>query len=400
MRKINSDKLLLFFISICVLADLQFFYIVQADQMIFKMVEVVASLLAFFIYLCKNNFIVSGNRLKLLRYVLFVLIYIFIIEAVFSIAYKQYLFYEFIADSYRYTASLLLLPLVEVLLNDSLRKRFERIMKIIAITQIMISFISLAILLFWGVNITTKVTSFRGDGFFNMSILMGNTLIILAIIISFFECMNESVFQKGRKEFCCNLFIIISGILYAVLVVKTRTLIIALVISLVSMVFFRKKFTKKIFILRIVILIALFGALEYVSSNGIVDRIFNLTEGVYASSNTGHLNAIIDCYEYFKKNWLLGAGINLDWPVSYCDSGFVGLLANLGIGGSVIFLNPLLYGVKTLWSNRGKVYGTLALGLLIFSILTSFTLILTDEQRIMTWIFIYALFYFIRKHDN
>lgn len=88
--------------------------------------------------------------------------------------------------------------------------------------------------------------------------------------------------------------------------------------------------------------------------------------------------------------------MNLDWPVSYCDAGFIGLLANIGIGAFIIYILPLLKFTLVTIKQKfllSENFTILSFGYISFTVLTSVTLIMTDDVRMYGFIFILSIFY-------
>ena len=257
-------------------------------------------------------------------------------------------------------------------------------MKIIIFIQYLISIIAITILEIKGINITNRNFSYRSFGSISVSIYTDSIFIPLVMIFSFYQ-----ILKKNERLKWSDFLIVIFGLLHSIVITKSRAITISFLLSAFIMFILSKgKNILKISIITICIC--------FLMKYGLLNKIFHLKEGNFASSNQGHLKAIQECWNYFLDHPLLGAGVNLDWPVSYCDAGFIGLLANIGIGAFIIYILPLLKFTLVTIKQKfllSENFTILSFGYISFTVLTSVTLIMTDDVRMYGFIFILSIFY-------
>lgn len=382
--KVKKSNLILYFILLSIIFENKLFYLVKVDNIIFKIITIIFIFFAFFITANKKEF----NK-KIYMYIGLVIIFIFIFQFLYSIFFLKYPIYEFLAESFRFLFIFAIPSFIYIFKNRQLNIRFWKNMKIISFIQYLINIIAIIILQTKGINITTKNFSYRSFGNVNVSIFGDSIFLPIIMIFSFYQILKEK-----EKTKWSDIFIIVFGLSNFSLIAKSRTITISFLLSAFIMFIFSegRKFLK----ITVMIITVIYGY-YYCFKYNLLNNIFSLKEGSFASSNQGHLIAIQECWNYFLKHPLLGAGLNLDWPVSYCDAGLMGLLANVGIiGAIIIYIFPLLkftlIAIKQKFLFKKK-YPILYFGYLSFLYLTSITLIMTDDVRMYGFVFILSIFY-------
>lgn len=385
--KLKKDKLILYFILLSIIFENQLFHIIKIDDIFFKIITV------FFIF-C-SLYIGISSRIKVVNiivklYIFFSFIFIFVLQSTYSILILKKSLYGFLAEATRYTYLFAIPSYIYILKSKTLSLLFFKNMKKIIILQFIISLISIVVLLKFGINITNKDFSYRAFGNINVSIYTDTIFIPLIMIFCFYQ-----ILISYKKEKIINMVVIVFGVLHSLLITKSRAITLGFLLTAFFMLFICKKY-------KIIKFFIIISGLIFVVKSKILVKIFHLKEGSFASSNLGHLKAIKESWEYFITHPFLGGGINLDWPVSYCDAGFIGLLANIGIGAIFIYLFPILIlvivSLKKLYKKKSFI---LAMGYLCFLSLTSFTLIMTDDIRMYGYTFTLSiLIVIIEKNIN
>lgn len=388
--KVKKHNLILYFILLSIIFENRLFYLVKVDNIIFKVITIIFIFLAFFTTANKKEF----NK-RIYRYIGLVIIFIFIFQLLYSIFFLKYPIYEFLAESFRFLFVFAIPSFIYIFKNRQLNIIFWKNMKIISFIQYLINTIAIVILQTKGINITTKNFSYRSFGNVNVSIFGDSIFLPLVMIFSFYQ-----ILKKKEKTEWSDIFVIVFGLLNFLLIAKSRAITMSFLLSAFVMFIFSE--SRKFLKITVIIIIVICG--YYCFKYNLLNNIFNLKEGSFSSSNQGHLIAIQECWKYFLKYPLLGAGLNLDWPVSYCDAGLIGLLANVGIiGAIIIYIFPLLkftlIAIKQKFLFKKK-YPILYFGYLSFLYLTSITLIMTDDVRMYGFVFILSIFYVLTNYKN
>lgn len=371
--KLRRDKLVLYIILLSIVFENQLFHIVKLDTIFFKIMTVFLIFCSLYNISLSHKKIISGIVKK---YIIISIIFIFALQSTYSIIILDGKLYGFLAESMRYLYLFAIPSYIYILRNKSLRLIFFKSMKKIILIQYIISLISIIILQKTGINITNRNFSLRSFGNINVSIYTDTIFIPLIMIFCLYQ-----ILISFKKEKYMNIAIVILGVLHSLLITKSRAITLAFILTAFFMILVSKK--SKIFKFFI-----LFFSIFFVLKNQIITKIFHLDKGEFASSNNGHLEAIKESWEYFLSHPFLGGGLNLEWPVSYCDAGFIGLLANIGVGAIFFYLFPIIIVIIiALKRLRKKNQFILVTGYICFLLLTSFTLIMTDDVRMYGYIF-------------
>lgn len=377
--KIKKNKLILCLILLSIIFENQLFHIIKIDNIIFKVITIIFIFLSFFLVSYKKKV----NK-EICIYISFIIIFIFIFQFTYSIFILKKAIYGFLAESFRFLLIFAIPSFVHIFQDKKLNVLFWKNMKIIIFIQYLISIIAIIILEIKGINITNRNFSYRSFGSISVSIYADSIFIPLVMIFSFYQ-----ILKKDEKLKWSDFLIIIFGLLHSLLITKSRAITISFLLSaFIMFVVSKGKNILKITIITVCIC--------FFKKYNLLNKIIHLKEGNFASSNQGHLIAIQECWNYFLDHPLLGAGVNLDWPVSYCDAGFIGLLANVGIGAFVIYILPLLKFILVTIKQRflfNKNFTILSFGYISFTALTSVTLIMTDDVRMYGFVFILSILY-------
>jgi hypothetical protein len=228
-------------------------------------------------------------------------------------------------------------------------------------------------------------------------------------LISFCVILSYSRFFIAKNKFIklINLFNIVFGICYLNFVCQTRILLIVVIVSVVSMSIFKseKSIVKKIMMSILIMSIMIFvlnmdASREFLSS-------FN------SSENSGSVYARKEAIEYYftiiKQNPINAMGLIyevtgnylyyvLHGPQGYLfttDVGILGLWTMLGTFGLIWYISFIMKIIKLTFGSGKKYNNSINkmenIGVIVFLISTSFTLIITDPQRIILLPFVMVI---------
>ncbi len=386
---VSINELIVCLILTAVLGEFHFWGLWTADGIYKKLVMITAVLSAAVLCLRNNqaNRMVFHKYKSAVRYMISILIFAFFVQfyyfALFSTGVS---IYEYLADSGRFTYFIALIPLVYIFENEKLNRMFWNGFQMIAFVQILIGEISDFILHYFGINVLNSATSWRGG---RLGILIVVPLVYLPMIKALSDLLN-----KRTKNSVFHVIFLALGIHFGVFISKNRSGFLAFFAAAAVMILTGRADRRNKILRNWLLTAAGTGVAAYAFFAGYVHALFSISGGEFASSNNAHIAAVLECWNYFKEHPLLGAGFRLHWPVSYCDAGFTGLLANIGIFGFFLFFIPELKAVIRVIrvSVRKKDSAEIAAfkGFTVFAFFTAFTFILTDESRMMGWIIIYS----------
>ncbi len=391
--KISRNELIVCMILTALLGEFHFLGLWQADAVYRKAIMLAAVLAA--AGLCIGNrqacSVIFRKHMHAVTYTCAVLVFVFVIQFLRFVFYSTDVsFYEYIADAGRFAYVAALIPLVYVFESKRLSRMFWKGFKAIAFAQILIGEIQDMVLRFTGINFLNGKTSWRGGR-------LGIMIIVPIIYIPMIAALGSLINKKSKNKLADILFLT-AGVHFGIFISKNRAGFLAFFAAAAVMIFTAAGSRNRI-LWNTLIAVSGMAAAGYLLLGGYLHTLFSFSGGEFAASNHGHLDAIRECWAYFKQHPLLGAGFRLRWPVSYCDAGFTGLLANTGMAAVFIFLIPELTAVCrvikiTLQKKKSKEM-ELFKGFTVFAFFTAVTLILTDESRMMGWVVIYAYMSYI-----
>lgn len=232
--------------------------------------------------------------------------------------------------------------------------------------------------------------------FGSLRMTQGEGIINIIIIIAFGQILNNNKYKWNQIISYLTFFI---GLAELILVQKTRYAILCVVVSCIIMIFIKniKRFLTFIILFSILALLYFF-----IKNTTFYDQYISSLSNSEGSLMTRNLE--IQFYlDQFKDHKTFGMGftpenstIKSGFFGSYFrdDVGIVGLLNTFGIVGFVWYIlmlgKSILIILKSISLNTIK-YSYECLGLIIFVILTSATLIITDPQRIVGLPIFFAL---------
>lgn len=343
----------------------------------------------------------------ILRYLLILFVCLFVYTI---IDLKRYPLQSFI--DIRFTVSMFFAPISAVLFIGAFEDNIYK----------MIRFINIVTLI-WNCIIIVQCLRYRFgapflfafDDYFvlGMSIRNDSVQLSLGLFGNLFVVYNLALlFSRSKRKFW-NLIHVVTGVTALIFVQQTKGYILTILACLMVIVYGSVK-NKKIRIISCFLIIwvavlvfstdfinifvrELFGS-EYRQTKSYLNRVYEL-------------NYYMDC---FKAHPVLGNGFaELEYYESvirgkegvadYTDVGFIGLLGRCGLFSIVFYLIPLLR-IIYISIKKGKVVShTMSLVLYSFTvylIVTSGTLIITDQGRNMLFGFMIAFFEFVNVNKD
>lgn len=218
-----------------------------------------------------------------------------------------------------------------------------------------------------------------------------------AMVIIF--CAYQIMYRKCRFN---------KGVLWYILVVtafalyyveQTRMMQLSVVGSIMVMFLYKEKGKFNIYvyssmiIISLILYISLGGAYEYVST-------FTGSGRSELATYSIRVDEIKYVWGYLQDNWLFGSGMSYFKSKPYAkfsssDIGVIGLLYDYGLGAFFIFIIPIIYYGVRIWKwrrNRGmREERGFVLAIYFFLLISSATLIIVNETRILMWPFCIAI---------
>ncbi len=229
-----------------------------------------------------------------------------------------------------------------------------------------------------------------------------STLISFACVLSFSE-----IFNRDTKKKTLNILNLVCSLIYLIYVCQTRALIVYVIFSmLIVFIFVNRKSAKKIILMIITLVIAVN---VFINLNITKEYINSFTDSKNSISNIARSGAIDYFIDRGNENLIFGSGfINSSansetfyisrgsyGMFSTTDVGIFGYYSIFGIAGLVLYLYLILKMLTIIWTlikSKKIDYCVEIIGIFIFFISTSLTLIVTDSQRIILFPIILALF--------
>ena len=224
--------------------------------------------------------------------------------------------------------------------------------------------------------------------------------------------VSHLLYGTGKKGF--SLAMIILGACQIILVQQTRMMILACCVCLAILVlFYGENRNRRIIRTGLVLAAGAFLAFSPMVSELL--QSLSIQSNEYAGSTLARGYAVTYFWNMFCKNPMMGFA----WPydASYAnvahgalgtaytnDVGFIGMLAELGLFSIVIFIIPLIRMIYILRKTRTMPRTDMRMflvALLVFVIMSSFTLIITDDTRCLGYPVVLALYeYYYAKNKH
>lgn len=295
--------------------------------------------------------------------------------------------------------------------RDENAKRLLSVINIIAFLWYVYTFTQALVYTQKGVFLFNFDSYYSGDVIFRNSSLrigagaFGNIMILYNL--------SNFMFSKKNKEKRTGLMMSSVGLMHLFLLQQTRMWMIIITVCIGIMILNYGE-NKKQQIQRFVLVILIGFSLAYSNILGDFMATFSQTSGEYSGSTIAREYSWTYFMSVVAKNPLFGFGVPFDanyFRVAHgslgvaqtSDVGFLGLLANMGIMAIGFYIYPILRMVNQYRKQICKCESNIRiflLTLIVFVILSSATLIITDAGRCMAFPFILALFEYYAYHQE
>lgn len=385
------------YILLMLLLELQLFSIVNIPMLedyntiTNKMLMVIITILFVGFYYGIERYNMLGKKyFSALNVEFFILLGILIVQA----CYTMPKYNETLVDIVRATGHLLLILIAYALIDiyikeDKIEKILDLVVTIVFVSVLLTFLNSIYVNITGGslLNISTDIIR-NGRHRLNTPTLNG-----FMIIYSFYRIIMSNM--ENKKMFI-GYFIV--GMITLFYTDMTRMMEISIIVSILAMILIKKNLNKKQMLLFILLICMLLIISQTSFFSGVLES-FSIS-GEQGGSTSARLNAMLYFKQFTDKNFWLGMGMVRPYrpdlyytyfgPVgSYnCldDIGIFGLFYYYGFLGLLIyilFLIRIVYIIIRLFNDKKDSYFTLILGLYIFVLSTSTSLIITNAQRAM-----------------
>lgn len=230
-----------------------------------------------------------------------------------------------------------------------------------------------------------------------------------AALWSFYNILYSN---KNRIKHFIFLLIIFISLFY---VEQTRMMQIAIILSMIVMYIMKDARHKKQLVLRIVLSIVMFLLFIFTGWWQELSMLFSVN-GRYGFSTTVRFDEIDYTLSLIRENPIFGTGLvtaetseHVDFYeghglFNYTDIGIIGLVAQIGIASIFVYILPMIRFlyilIKTRKFKNEEPYSYL-LGIYIYLVITSISLIITNNKRIFAWPFCLAFYeYWYAQYQN
>lgn len=215
--------------------------------------------------------------------------------------------------------------------------------------------------------------------------------------IMFLYNFCQVFYNKENKSKLFNIVQLLLGLYCIVFIQQTRAYYIVFICSILAIIVFYRRMTvvRLFFILSCLIFIS-----YYAINSGFLDS-FGPNSEDYGST-VARLGAYSYFWNSFLHNPLFGHGIIASVDLLsistgpygiyfYADVGFVGALAQYGVFILLLYVLPILYGIVSVYKRiQSRNVDPFAIGFLMYVIVSSSTLLCTNDMRSFLWPFFIA----------
>lgn len=397
-------------IGIILFVDLKFYYIIPLPSVIEQLnnnhQKIIIVLIVILVFSCFLFKLINLNNL-IFKKSIFYFIILYLIELIISwYRHNQGLMNVFISSNY-YILLLSYFIFIYYLRKNSNNKAFKE--KIINI-NVFISVLFLLQYILIKFNVKFLQINFEYYRFGELRIYEAASMFVnLGVILALGNLLK---LKRGKKNNCKSILCIILSLINIIIVAKGRMGLLIILCTMILMILYRyRKNAIKIFIA--ISIIGVVGLLfirtdvaqEYIKSSQIKDASI--------TNRQGAINMYVD---QIKKNPIFGMGFIRDMDNSEAvlllrgpkgsytrtDVGIIGFTNTFGILGFAWYIYILIkfsYIILILHRKNVLNMNLELLGIFIMVILTSFTLIVMDSERILIMpIFMALLDYTVNKY--
>ena len=405
VKTIKFSTIVRIILLLIVLIDISFFYLLNLPKSFgnYKYLYITIVIIVLCSACCFNTKIKRCTfkyRSFLKYYTPFLLVALILMLFYSQVVYtSQSLVQAFIAEYY-FLIILLVYPIIYIMnIDNGYDKIFRMLNAVTFLWYIVMIFQSILYngtgdLFLKGYFMTDRVVIRSGIRIFSST--LGNIM----ILYNFNAFYNN---YKKKKDLLFYLMMFVLGMYCLLVIQQTRMYTIAIIISLLFLIFSTNKLNTKVIINVLVLSIAL---LILIQSKSLSVFFTSFTDGKIDTTNVR-----IDAITYFKgyiiKNPIFGMGLvsyggnynsilrGFDGSYYLDDLGFIGLLTKTGffaLSIYVVLIFRFIYIYRRICKKNSCKENGFLLSLLTFLIISSISIIITDPVRIIALPFIFAIF--------
>ena len=396
----NKKALSILFILV-VLVKMNFLYLGVNVNSVF-LPALILFTFSYYCAFCKKsvriirNKMVFANQYCMFSLSVFVLVFLFTL-----VRFSDQPFSATLSIALPYFSLLLFYPITSIFIYDKCTDKLFNALNIIAFAWYLIIIIQSVVFITSGrvflVGYFTQWASTRNNGLIRINLFeIGN----LMILYNFFQLYNEKTRNKNKLF---NLLMLLMGLYSLIFIQQTRMYYFAIFFSLFVIVLYSGKDEHNKYIRNVII--AVTGILV-VASSGVIPNIlssFSL-EGQDAYSTRNRLFELHYYWNYFLDHPLLGMGFahssfyptivrSVTRMAATSDVGIIGQLVKLGVFAIPIYL-CLCYRMAIIVKRlkKGGFEYVWILTLTVYTLMTSFTLIIFDQDRYLLYPLLLSVF--------
>lgn len=402
--KLRYSYIIYCLILFIIIFDCNVFHLFKVNDNIYKAINLAVTVFAILACVINKNVLKICNEFSIyIYYYLGIILTFLLFEYMYTIRTYGNLqtIYEFAKYNKHYIFVFLTIPLFYIFI---IQNNFESIMDSIAILIV----ISLGLILIhaflynWQGTELLNISKYVGKHNRNGRMRVWDLSSLEGLVIIYGFC--QFLCNKKRKFFYLVQVVICIGAL--IYVEQTRMMLIAIAISLLFMIIIKPVKSKEEIVGKILIVIVscIIGLLVIIPklidsfSRGIsisyrlveIQFIFNFLE------NKGILG--MGMIGYNLQRYLFYRGVYAN--ISLDDVGIIGYTAQAGIWSIGVFILPMLRMLWILLQGEKNDFKLFLWTIYIYLLVTSATLLVLDNQRILMWPFCLALFEFYNKKYN
>lgn len=362
----------------------------------------IAAFLTLLVFTNKNRMQLVGQSIKWPKTYFFLVCIMLFLHMIYAVILKGVSFEAFIHNAWYYLMCIWAFPLIYILKKDSGEEKFWKVINIIMLVWYSWLLIEYIAYQYAGIVLSPAILeSVRGVRIRNDAIrLEMKALAHIAIIYNFDKFYN----QIDRKNKIWHLVMALYGIAIMLIVEQTRGYFIAIFGAMAVLIMCYNKKTIKFFASALIILIAVCIALKVQLLSSFLDILFSTAEsGVTGATGLIRARGMTAFWNQFINNPLFGYGFQEtgDFATTasgifyFNDDGFLGIVGQIGIWAFIIYGTMIFrfgYIVNKLFKEKNYKQGTLLLGLYIYMLLTSISLICYWNTTCLLCPILWALF--------
>lgn len=400
-KNLKLEHIIYLLIIMTILCTDRFFCILPIEENLFQMAGVLCTILAFSMIIVYKGIIRNSWFIILYNIILISFLIVQFIST--SYRYSSQSIVAFIQASQQYIWILLSYPIFYYFCKDKdIEKLMDTMLIIVTVTYVLCLLSALVYNMTGSEPLAFsyyQVNHVIGKRSGRMRLIDLSCVEGLTLVWGFNQIINKEHKLK---------YIIMWALMFTTIVYVEQTRMVQLTMLMVCGVMFFCKPSKtrygqfiKIVMLFILVLVVMFGSGEIMEK---LAESFS-TEGENGGSTTVRLDEIEYATELFLANPWNGSGLMINdvrdgyitykgrGKFGYTDIGFYGLLAQVGMWAVLIYIVPLVrMGIITFRLKKENPYRELCIGLFVFILATSLTLLILNRTRAFMFPFCVGIF--------